>query len=867
MRRPMPTTDVRFAAGFALLLGLLLAVPLAAVATTGGSVNPFAAPHAASTHALPVELRLTHPTAMPHLNPRTQAVDPTAFYTGEPAPMGIADFGVDSSGNGYSYTTNEFLGIVSIDSISVYNAANTGYESQLTFQENIVFDFTVGGTEYQYWIQDVVFLDTSDNQTSFENNIWNMTSSTMDSGTVTGNGSVYGGQFYAETANTPGSGATLVYPTAIELLVVESVVNNKPSVAFEYRDGGAWETYDNVVFPFGLGATNVAFSVDGTQYDPIGLFNDAELILGGPGGGSEAIAQEMNVTLQLQYYNGHNFQAIRNAYNFGSDTGETITNVTSTRASSPDNASLGVHVGIGNSALALAYGSAYASVVQINAPVSGGSLAVGSSPLVAFSGSSFNVTLAPGTFEFDVYNATGAIAGVSATVPTGGSATVTIPAGTAYPLQFTETGLTTNHSWSIQVGSLALATQTPSITFYMVDGNYSYDVPIIPGFHLNGSRGTLQIAGAPTDILLTFVQVVYPVTLYETGLPSGTSWSVTVNNVTYSTTEISQVFHLGNGTYPYHLTIIPGWTASPHAQGRFVLTAAPVQETLQFHEFTYPILSKETGLPSGTGWGIRIGGNWTNGTIYALRSTAPNGSFSFRVDAPSGWAALPATGTLNVTGANASLNVSFSAFQFEAVFTEQGLSAGTPWGVVVGSVRLNSTNASLTALLANGSYGYTVDSVNGYQAPSPSAGTLQVDAGVAPTTIRYAAIVVPDGFLIGSIQPAGATVRINGTILGFSGISFNLSLTPGPHSMEVTLSGYHPYFQNYSIESGARTLTGTIVLVPITQPPPGTTGGGGGGAGSGTPAGLSGEELGLAVVALGAVAVVVVALWMRGRRT
>ncbi|NON63349.1 thermopsin family protease, partial [Acidianus sp. DSM 29099] len=54
---------------------------------------------------------------------------------------------------------------------------------------------------------------------------------------------------------------------------------------------------------------------------------DAELVLGGPGGGSEAYILYSQVYMQLQYWNGNNFQEIRNAYNFGSDTAETSTGI------------------------------------------------------------------------------------------------------------------------------------------------------------------------------------------------------------------------------------------------------------------------------------------------------------------------------------------------------------------------------------------------------------------------------------------------------------------------------------------------------------------------------------------------------------
>lgn len=54
-------------------------------------------------------------------------------------------------------------------------------------------------------------------------------------------------------------------------------------------------------------------------------------VLGASGGGTAAIDQkETKLDLQLEYYNGHDFQSIPNAYNFGSNTGEKISNIIDT---------------------------------------------------------------------------------------------------------------------------------------------------------------------------------------------------------------------------------------------------------------------------------------------------------------------------------------------------------------------------------------------------------------------------------------------------------------------------------------------------------------------------------------------------------
>jgi hypothetical protein len=852
-----------------LVLLLLLAVPaVTSLATATPAPLAFHSPGHASGRAGP-PLELAHPPHGRRAAATSAVINPEMLYTAEPAPMGINDFGVDSLGNGYRYTTTEFLGIASIGALKVDNPSLGSYEYSLTIQQNVCLSFTTGGTQYQFWIQNVVFIDTSADATSFENNIWNLSagSGAMDSNSVSGNGSVNGGQYYADTASTAGSSTTLTYPQPLEFLVVESTVNSMPSVAFEYKDGvtAGWVTYDNVVFPFGAGATGTTFVVDGNQLAPDGLYDDAELILAGPGGGSSTNATAMNVTLSEAYYNGHNFQSIRNAYNFGSDTAETISGVATAKAAATNNASLGVHLTKGSGTLGLSYGSAYSAVVTVKAPVPSGKLVIGSTPPIAFSTSTFNITIAPGNYTFNAFNSTGAVGSKVAKIAAGGTATVTIPLGTVYPIEFGEVGLSQdqlNVSWNLTFGGLTLYSHTSSIVYFMVNGSYDYAVPAIPGFILNGTSGSVTVAGLGDLITLQFVQVLYPVSLYETGLPLGTSWSIGVHGQEYNSTSVLITLSLPNGTFTYTLGIIAGWTAAPAAHASVRVAAAPFDRTFSFHPFTYPILGVESGLPPGTFWGFKVGTNLTVGTFFALRTSEPNGSYTYRATPPAGWSVTPSAGTFNISSSNVSLNFSFVQFRFPANFTEQGLAAGTTWGLVVGGVHVSSTNSTITVLVANGSVPYTVNPVHGYASPQPAGGTLAVSGGGSATVIQFTALPVPDGFLIGTILPAGASLYVDGALVLYSGTSFNLSLPEGAHAVRVTLNGYLPYYGNFTVTAGGRTVVPGIVLQPIQPIEQGTSPTGTGG-GSSAPSGLL--LAGVGAVLAGAIVVVGLVLWLRRR--
>lgn len=77
-----------------------------------------------------------------------------------------------------------------------------------------------------------------------------------------------------------------------------------------------------------------------------------------------------------------------------------------------------------------------------------------------------------------------------------------------------------------------------------------------------------------------------------------------------------------------------------------------------------------------------------------------------------------------------------------ATFTETGLPFGTPWFVnITGQTALTTTSTSISTLLADGSYSYSVASANrGYGAPS---GSFAVSGASVAMTAGFAAITHP----------------------------------------------------------------------------------------------------------------------------
>lgn len=335
--------------------------------------------------------------------------------------MGITDYGIGPNG-AYEYATNESIGIVTITSLST---RNSGGSTDMTFQLNVNLAFTNNDVEYVYWIQDVAYIDTSSKQINFLDNVWNSSapSADMNASAISGNGTVdtsKAGSFYYYIADEtlPGNNIPLTYPATITFNVTSRVnSSDEPTVSFAYDDGYGLITYDTVTFKTAQGLTSLTgFEVNGFNYNPTGLFYDSELILGGPGDGSQTTDLKSDVQLQLEYWNGHNYQMVANAYNFGSDTAEGISNVLAQFSHNPETGTISAEIQPGAGQLNKLYDQSQIAIINITSPLTSGTLHVtnASNPTATaqqypFVNGEVTITLYPGYYKLQLYNQTGQI--------------------------------------------------------------------------------------------------------------------------------------------------------------------------------------------------------------------------------------------------------------------------------------------------------------------------------------------------------------------------------------------------------------------------------------------------------------------------
>jgi hypothetical protein len=253
----------------------------------------------------------------------------------------------------------------------------------------------------------------------------------------------------------------------------------------------------------------------------------------------------------------------------------------------------------------------------------------------------------------------------------------------AYPVTFHQASLASTTTWEYWMNSTS---QGPSyydrgtatdLLAVAVDGSYTY-AAAATGY--SAPSGGLTVRGASVVVNLTFVRV-YSVGFAETGLPTGTRWSVTLNGTTAASTGPSLGFVEANGSYAFTVGSPAGYAPNP-LTGVATVNGAAGSMTIAFTAIlpgTYPVVFTESGLPSGTRWSVTLNGTLETSSGPSIEFVEPNGSYPYEVGAPAGYTASPHPGSAAVEGRNASVTIGFKP-------AAPGPGSGGAWGILTGTV-------------------------------------------------------------------------------------------------------------------------------------------------------------------------------------
>jgi Divergent InlB B-repeat domain len=272
----------------------------------------------------------------------------------------------------------------------------------------------------------------------------------------------------------------------------------------------------------------------------------------------------------------------------------------------------------------------------------------------------------------------------------------------------------------------------------------------------------------------------YSVNFSESGLAPGTSWSVTLNGNTTSSSGPSIVDLEPVGTYSFSVsTPIPGgsgtrYVANP-AVGSFAVTKENVTEAINFTT-QYQLTTSLQPMGAGT---VNPTSGWFNATSSVSLGALANSTYAFHFWAGNGSGSY--NGTSNparvVMDGPVSEQATFvNSTTYRVTFASSGLPPGTSWNVTLNGLEETSRAANATFNVTNGSYTYVVGTpiagLPGVEySESPAGGSVSVmGANVtvrAPFTTEYrlTTSVVTAGS--GSVSPpagwlaAGAVVSVS----------------------------------------------------------------------------------------------------------
>ncbi len=298
-----------------------------------------------------------------------------------------------------------------------------------------------------------------------------------------------------------------------------------------------------------------------------------------------------------------------------------------------------------------------------------------------------------------------------------------------YGITFSQTGLPAGTEWFIIInnGSIAVPGSGSSITFYEPNGSYFIEI-YTAAYLANQSSGFVIVSGSPQQFNITFSRLYY-LAFIESGLPSGTTWSITVNGVTGTASTDTIAYLATNGSYQYSLGSVNGYYPLS-STGFFSLAGANTTVSITFFPVAFPVSFSETGLPTGTLWGIFIGGQKYMGASSTLSVNLPNGTYGYTLLGVLGYTSPDQYGTVHVQNGSASVQVTFQVQKLILTFTESGLPAGSSWSVTIGGQTFSSTNGSIILQGSTGEYNYTISGPSGY-VPSHTRGTVMLNSNLS----------------------------------------------------------------------------------------------------------------------------------------
>ena len=402
-----------------------------------------------------------------------------------------------------------------------------------------------------------------------------------------------------------------------------------------------------------------------------------------------------------------------------------------------------------------------------------------------------------------------------------------LPTVRYYNVMINESGLPKGTLWSLNFNGTNYSSTNNSILLEEKNGTYDYYINSADGYTPSPAHGEINVDGKNVVVLIAFEPKLsyFSIIFTESGLPSGTFWSITLNNMTKSSTNTTIIYNEPNGSYSYSARAIAGYRTANYS-GFLTVSGNSIKENITWSVILYPMTIKENGIPNGTQWSVTLTGTAFNGqyinvTLSSTNNTItfnePNGTYSYTIAISNNeYAPKEYSGSFVINGASITESITFNMVTYKITFTESGLSSGNTWYVTLNGTTKSSSNNTIIFNEPNGSYAYSIQGISGYRTTSYS-GTIIVNGNSINENITWSVILYPMTIKENGI-PNGTQWSVTLTGTAFNGQYINVTLSStnntiifnepnGTYSYALHLpSGYTTTNQKGSITVSGQSL-------------------------------------------------------------
>lgn len=191
---------------------------------------------------------------------------------------------------------------------------------------------------------------------------------------------------------------------------------------------------------------------------------------------------------------------------------------------------------------------------------------------------------------------------------------------------FNETGILPGSSWSVTFNGQTKVSSGSSIVFNIVNGtyqNYSYAIHAVSGYKGGGQSGIFSYTGNNSFASSTIYIPKYVFNISETGLPTGTSWNVSINGTLHTITSSSYSVVAINGTsFTYKAYNNTLYYASP-VSGSATLAGKNITVNVVYTHWAYIVADfNQTGI------NLTINGKAVGTDVHSFNETVPVGTYN-----------------------------------------------------------------------------------------------------------------------------------------------------------------------------------------------------------------------------------------------